>query len=128
MPHSFSEAFAHGELLIFAALVLIEVSFEGEELRGIPKDRFEPWFDGALPVLRFVAFMIIYAFGFIRYDVVSVRMQIDQGVKDNLLPHKLGAYAMLNLSTAVACVLVAAFSCVKHCEHELQVQLESLTN
>src|SRR5262249_16227392 len=79
MPHPFGAAFAHGELLIFAAVLLIEVSFEGEELRGAPQERFDSWFDGALPILKLLALLIIFAFGFIRYDAVSISSQLDRG-------------------------------------------------
>ena len=130
MPDAFGAAFAHGELLVFAAVLLIEVSFEGEELRGLPPDRFDAWFDGALPVFKLLALLIICTFGFIRYDVVSMRAQLDSKVKDVCvvcLEQKLSAYAVLNMTIALASVTISFFSCFKHCEHELQRRLETLT-
>ena len=123
----FSAAFAHGELLIFAAVLFIEVSFEGEEVRGAPDGLFNGWFDVVLPALKLVAVMVIFAFAIVRYDVLSLtegsRIPIDQ----TQIAFKLAAYAAMNLSIAVLALAVAGFSCFKHCEYHVGSHFENLT-
>jgi hypothetical protein len=126
MNAPFSAAFAHGELLVFAAVLLIEVSFEGEELRSAQDQPFEIWFDGVLPFLKFIALFIICLFGFLRYDVLTLTGQTG-GAADPQSEWKLYAYALFNVAVATTTVATAVFACIKHCEHELQKRWTILT-
>jgi hypothetical protein len=128
IPQPFASAFAHGELLIFAAVLLIEVSIEGEEVRGVPDHQFDWWFDGALPALRFLALVILFGFGFIRYQVLSLSLQADKSGSPAEEPIRniLFAYAALNVAIAGTAVAVAAFSCFKHSHHEFHTRFEAL--
>ncbi|HXM59842.1 MAG TPA: hypothetical protein VN950_03230 [Terriglobales bacterium] len=122
----FTSAFAHGELLVFAAVLLIEVSFEGEELRWAQENPFSVWFDGVLPFLKFIALFVICLFGFFRYDVVTLSGQTGSN-SDPYAEGRLLAYAVFNLAVASTAVVVAIFACIKHCEHELRSRLAMLT-
>jgi len=127
MSAPFSAAFAHGELLVFAAVLLIEVSFEGEELRSTQNQPFEIWFDGVLPFLRFIALFIICLFGFLSYDVLTLSGQGVGGAVNPNADGKLYAYAVFNVAVATTTVATAVFACIKHCEHELQKRWTILT-
>jgi Sec-independent protein translocase protein TatA len=63
--HPFERAFAHGDLLIFSALVLIEATIEGERQHGHRR-----LMRTGLQVLKVVAIAFIFFFGFIKYDVM----------------------------------------------------------
>jgi hypothetical protein len=129
MNAPFAAAFAHGEMLVFAAVLLIEVSFEGEELRG--KDSpFDFWFDVALPFFKFGAMFVICLFGFFRYDVIALNGNAGTGTGVTAVraaDEQLFAYAVFNVTVASTAVLVAVFACVKHCEHEMQKRWALLT-
>lgn len=62
---AFAKAFAHGEFLIFAALVLIEVALE---LRNGPSASSS---EGRADFARFGAFFLIFLFGFLRAAVIQ---------------------------------------------------------
>lgn len=129
VPESFATAFAHGEMLLFAAVLLMEMSFEGEELRD-PHCRFDLWFDLALPTFKLGALLVILLFGFFRYDVVTLSASVECGVGNDNICHslsKLVAYAVFNVVVASTTVVIAIFACVKHCEHELMKRLTLLT-
>jgi hypothetical protein len=65
LPHAFESAFAHGELLIFSVLILLEAAVEGEHLR-----RQSQWFQAALGVTKVSAFFVLFIFGFIKADML----------------------------------------------------------
>jgi hypothetical protein len=65
LPHPFESAFAHGELLIFSVLILLEAAVEGEHLR-----RQSQKFQIVLGVLKVSAFFLLFIFGFMKTDVL----------------------------------------------------------
>ena len=125
--HPFAAAFAHGELLIFAAVLFIEVSFEGEEIRGAPDGSFSGWFDAFLPALRLMALMVIFIFGIVRYDVLALTDGSSTPSDQVDVAFKLAAYAAMNVATAVLAFAVAVFSCFKHCEYHIGSRFENVT-
>jgi hypothetical protein len=124
---SFIAAFAHGEILVFAAILLIELSFEGDELIVEPPTRFDAWVVKALPIMKLVAFALICLFGFIRYDVMRITEVLAHGSEDNPLQYKLVSYAVLSLAVGLTCVCIAIYACFAYCEHELTRRKEALT-
>jgi hypothetical protein len=123
----FIAAFAHGELLVFAAVLLIELSFEGDELRGKPDREFHSWFDKGLPVLKLMAFILICVFGFIKYDVTVISARLEHGHSGDLvLEMKLRGYACLSLAIAVSCICISVYACFAYCNHELENRLEAI--
>lgn len=83
MDHPFERAFAHGDLLIFSALVLIEAVTEGEHQHG--QSNFKRV---GLQLAKVVAISFIMIFGFIKYDVIiNERAAVQEAVKKGAEVH-----------------------------------------
>jgi hypothetical protein len=65
LPHPFVRAFAHGDLLIFSSLILLEAAIEGEH---IPHQSFWSLFGRVIAKIFAVVFIAIY--GVLKYKAV----------------------------------------------------------
>ena len=65
VEHPFARAFAHGDYILFAALLLLETSVESERLMTQTAV-----FRLVRNITRIVAISLIFVFGALKYDVV----------------------------------------------------------
>jgi hypothetical protein len=103
IPHPFGKAFAHGDLLIFSALVLLEASTEGEHEQGQSI---------SMDVARLFAkiFAILFIGGFVatKYDILNIESQLLLKPDNNMhemLARKMTAYSCLNCTIALVSVV-----------------------
>ena len=103
IPHSFGRAFAHGDLLIFSALVLMEAATEGERNQDQSM---------AMEAIRIIAkiLAIILIIGFVatKADILRkenelVMLAIPNG--HEMLTKKMLAYSCLNCTVALVSVV-----------------------
>jgi hypothetical protein len=102
IPHPFGKAFAHGDLLIFSALVLLEAATEGEynQEQSVPME-----------VARILAkiFAILFIGGFVatKYDILDKENQLllqHASTTHEMLAKKMLAYSCLNCTVALVSV------------------------
>jgi hypothetical protein len=72
LDHSFARAFAHGDLLVFAALVLLEVAADGDEVHRHAGAAFSAWFDVGLQAVKASAILIIFVFAAMRFSATQL--------------------------------------------------------
>lgn len=105
VEHPFSRAFAHGDCILFAALLFLETSVESERLLE-QTATMRMTRDG----LRLLAFLLIVIFAFWRNDVATKEAALLVGHARTAGPilERLTAYAFFNCAVA----LLAAACCV----------------
>lgn len=96
IDHPFQRAFAHGDLLIFSALILVEAAIELKEA----KSRYDE-------VLRFVAMVVMVVFGMVKYGAMLREPHLHQAAAGTLSPE---AAATLGRAAHEAAVELNAFS------------------
>lgn len=100
--HPFPEAFKHGDLIIFSALILIEAAVEGEGVR------FTSWRDHALEITaKAFAFICILAFAALKIDVMF------QEKAHDFKTERLIGYSVLGWSIAVVAVFISINTYIK---------------
>lgn len=104
LDHAFGKAFAHGDLLIFAALLLMEVAQESKETNALLADDAMPRLSHAVVgyLAITVSFLLIFILGVIKYDVVS-----REGADD---VRRFVAYSCLSCSVAICAVFLSGWS------------------
>lgn len=95
--HPFERAFAHGELLIFSALVLIEAAVELKRARL-----------GYDELLRAMAMITIFIFGFVKYSAVQQERQLDTNDLDAV--QQLFAVSFFNCAVALFAIAVSIYA------------------
>lgn len=105
LPHPFQRAFCHGDLLVVAALILIEASLEGDHIEK-QSGTFRLWCN----IGRLIAVLLIFLFGFMKYDAILQESALARAavVDQWQILDKLRVYACFNCSVAVVS-LVASF-------------------
>jgi len=93
---AFTEAFEHGDLLIFAALLFVEVAIEMTEASG-PLSLIQ---HAAMEGSKALAMVLLFALGFIKYDLVL----------QNAGPEKRLAYSFVSVSLATLAVCISLWS------------------
>src|ERR1043165_950817 len=107
LPHPFQRAFANGDLLIFAALIMVEASLEGEHI-----ENQSGTFRFLTNLARLFAVLLIFAFAFVKYDVILQEAALaraaaaDQG----LILDKLRAYSCFSCSVASVSLVASLFT------------------
>jgi hypothetical protein len=103
IPHSFGRAFAHGDLLIFSALVLMEAATEGEQNQDQTM---------TMEVVRIIAkiLAIVFIVGFVATKADILRKENELAITavpggHDLLAKKMMAYSCLNCTVALVSVL-----------------------
>ncbi|MFL6274462.1 MAG: hypothetical protein ACJ74G_04560 [Blastocatellia bacterium] len=118
MPDSpFAKAFAHGDFLIFSALVLIEVAIEYKHVLGAEAQMATLPFKVFMEIVRVAAFFLIFLFGFMKYDVVTHELEPDHS--------KLLGYSFFSCSVAIFSVLFSLYVFWKITHLNTQKRLES---
>src|SRR5262249_44080238 len=97
-PDAFTQAFEHGDLLIFAALLFIEVALESAEATG----RLTVIQYGIVEGSKGLAMLLLFVLGFIKYDVIT-----HASVEKRL------AYSFLSVSLACLAVCLSLWSLYK---------------
>jgi hypothetical protein len=124
LPHPFERAFAHGDLLIFSALILFDSASEGQYTHaqglGMGFARRAAW------VLA-ISFVLI--FGFMNYSVILKEELLAKATESSvtaLLTYKMRAFSCLNCTIAVVSVLFSAFAYWKNIDLEKTEMFRSL--
>jgi hypothetical protein len=113
VDHPFQRAFAHGDLLIFSALVMVEAAVELKEVRS----RYDE-------LLRFVAMSAIVIFGFVKYGAMLRESNLHHGDVSGLAPEAaaaavraaheaavdLHAFSFFNCAVAACAVIISLYS------------------
>src|SRR5215216_3026411 len=99
MDYPFQEAFKHGDLLIFSALILIEAAVEGE---GIQSSTL--WDQISEMASKAFAFFCIFVFAVVKFDVMTQE-------KNHSLDYegKLFAYSLFGWTTAIVAVIISIY-------------------
>lgn len=118
LEHPFERAFAHGDLLLFAALLLIEAAVEGEQVRN---ENFRARLGRQMS--KGSAIILIFIFGFLKYDVMMQEGRLAEEGARAAVFSKLAGYAYFNLLVAVAAVLYGMYSFWKSVEREHEERL-----
>jgi hypothetical protein len=119
VKHPFQRAFAHGDLLIFAAMVLLEAAVEAEQVR-----RAGWLFRAGRQLAKAFAVIIIFLFGFIRYDVTVLDPEL---AHDSLgVVKKLTGYSCFNSSVALVAVMASLLSFWSSAGREKEELLERI--
>lgn len=111
----FVRAFAHGDYVLFAALLLFEVSVEGERL--VMQTAMLRVMRNAL---RIAAISMILVFGFMKYDVVikEARLPTATGVAATTIDAKLRSYSCFSCALAFLTVVYSLYASVALVERE----------
>lgn len=113
IDHPFQRAFAHGDLLIFSALVMVEAAVELKEV----KSRYDE-------LLRFVAMATIVIFGIVKYGAMLREPHLHQANVNGLTPEAaaatvrateeaitdLSAFSFFNCAVAAFAVAVSLYA------------------
>lgn len=100
LKHPYEKAFAHGDLLLFSVLILLEAAIEGEHLRS--KDG---WFHVLMALAKVGAVLLILIFGFMKADVVLQETRLVPGGDETALLGKLYAYSTFSWIVTVLSVI-----------------------
>lgn len=123
LPHAFQRAFAHGDFLLLSALLMLELTVEGDHVAR-QKMSFRFLAAGS----KAAAFVLMFVYGFVKYDVVTQEARLaaaalNPDIEATILD-KLRAYSCFNCSVMLcaifACILVSSALI----EHQRQEQLE----
>jgi len=95
--HPFERAFAHGELLIFSALVLIEAAVELKRARL-----------GYDELLRAMAMITIFIFGFVKYSAMMQERHLETNDMDAI--NQLFAFSFFNCAVALFAIAVSIYA------------------
>jgi hypothetical protein len=101
----FERAFAHGELLIFSALVLIEAAVELK--------RAEVGFD---ELLRGFALLAIFLFGFMKYQAIQQEPHLEKGEVEAV--SQMFAFSFFNCAVALFAVAASVYAFLQAVRHE----------
>jgi hypothetical protein len=95
-PDAFNQAFEHGDLLIFAALLFIEVAIESAE--GGRRSMVVSY--AVVEGSKLLAMLLLFVLGFIKYDIL----------KGNVTDEKRLAYSVLSVSFGFLAVCLSLWS------------------
>jgi len=95
--HPFERAFAHGELLIFSALILIEAAVELKRARL-----------GYDELLRAGAMLTIFIFGFMKYEAMQQERHLE--ADEMAAINQLFAFSFFNCAVAALAIAVSVFA------------------
>lgn len=119
LPHSFERAFAHGDLLIFSALILLESAAEAE---------YAPYQSVRMGIARRCAWLFaigcVLVFGFMKYSVMLKEPQL--AISPEAVIGRMKAFACLNCTIAVVSILFSAFAYWKNVDLEKTAILNTL--
>lgn len=115
LPHPYESAFAQGELLVFAALILLEAVVEGDHLRG------GHLFHLCIGSVKIAAFALLFVLGFLKADVLRHADILDgaktqtpaaqaRGEENTATLHRLQLYSSFNMGVAGVAVVASLAS------------------
>jgi hypothetical protein len=111
--HPFERAFAHGELLIFSALILIEAAVELKRARL-----------GYDELLRALAMITIFIFGFMKYEALQQERHLETENLDAI--NQLFAFSFFNCAVAAFAIAVSIYSFLQAIRTENIERVEEL--
>jgi len=109
LPHAFQKAFAPGDLLLFSALVLMEVTVETDS--HMARTEMGGWMP---QLIRGFAVCVLVAFGVLKYHVIIIEPHLMEksGPESAHVLKKMSEYALLNCMVALFAIAysIRAFS------------------
>jgi len=105
LEHPFQRAFAHGDLILFASILLFEIGVETEGGAHRPR-----WLWITAAVARALAFLLMPMYWIIKHDVILKEEQLARATHGASEPiiSKLSVYAGFSCTVAVASLVIAA--------------------
>lgn len=123
LPHAFQRAFAHGDYLLLAALLVLELTVEGDHVAR-PRMSFRT----LSTVGKATAFVMMFVYGFVKYDVVTQEAKLAGAAGNALIEHsvldKLRAYSCFNCSVIICALIACVFVSSALVDHQREEQLE----
>jgi len=113
IPHPFERAFAHGELLIFSSLILIEAAVELK--------RSDLGYD---ELLRGFATITIFIFGFMKYQAMQQEPRLETENQDAI--NQLFLFSFINCSVSAVAIAVSIYSFLMAIRAENTARVEAL--
>jgi hypothetical protein len=115
--HPFERAFAHGELLIFSALILIEAAVELK--------RAQLGYD---ELLRAGAMLTIFIFGFMKYEAMQQEphLETDNALASAAAVSQLFAFSFFNCVVAMFAIAVSIYAFLQTIRTENDVTITHL--
>ena len=115
LKHPFAEAFAHGDLLLFSGLILMESAVEGEHIR-----KKGGLFHVFMSLAKVLAVLFLVGFAGTKIDVMWHQSRAIPGSESPDLLAKMATYSLVNWVTAIFAVFysIAAFSMTVNKERE----------
>jgi hypothetical protein len=111
MDHPFERAFAHGELILFASILLFEIGVDTEGGARRPRALVV-----ATAVVRAVAFVLMPAYWVIKHDAIMKEERLaklsEQALEHAAILEKLRGYAALSCTIAAASLLISGILAV----------------
>jgi len=111
--YPFERAFAHGELLVFSALILIEAAVELK--------RAQLGYD---EVLRGLALLVIFLFGFVKYQAMQQEPRLETGDAEAI--SQLFAFSFFNCTVAIFAVAASIYAFLYAIRSENAKKIEGL--
>lgn len=105
LEHPFERAFAHGDLILFSVLILLEAAVEGEHIR-----KQGAWFHLRLHLAKVAAILLILIFGFVKTDVMLQESKIGDISSHADVFRKFLVYSYFNWLVALVAVIYSLFS------------------
>lgn len=129
IDHPFQRAFAHGDLLIFSALILVEAAIELKDV----KSRYDE-------LLRFVAMAVMVVFGMVKYGAMIREPHLHQSGAPALSPEaaatltrvaheaaaELSAFSFFNCAVAACAVAATLYSLLHAVRRKSGSQVDKL--
>lgn len=100
IDHPFQRAFAHGDLLIFSALILVEAAIELKEV----KSRYDE-------LLRFVAMLMMVVFGMVKYGAMIREPHLHESAAAGMPPEAAAAVGQVASEAAAELSAFSFFNC-----------------
>ena len=100
LEHPFQRAFAHGDLILFSVLILLEAAIEGEHIR-----HRGAWFHIGMHLAKVLALFLILTFGFIKTDVMLQEIKVNSLENPEPIFLKLEFYSYLSWIVAAFAVI-----------------------
>ena len=120
LQYPFERAFAHGDLLIFSALILLESATEAE---------YAPFQSVRMGIARRLAWLFAIAcvltFGFMKYSVMLKEAQLPSNPESVI--GRMKAFSCLNCTIAIVSILFSAFAYWKNTDLEKTGVLRKLS-
>jgi hypothetical protein len=113
--YPFERAFAHGELLIFSALILIEAAVELK--------RAQVGFD---ELLRGFALLAIFLFGFMKYQAIQQEPHLEKGEVEAI--SQMFAFSFFNCTVAIFAVAASMYAFLHAVRSENIKKVQGLEN